>query len=369
MNASGTERMTSYIRRIATGPEMSKDLTLDEARDGMSLILDRKVEPVQAAVFLIALRMKRESDDENRGVLEALRNATRSATAAVDDLADVADPYDGFIRHLPASPFLPALLAACGVPTVSHGCHQLGPKFGVTHRQVLAAAGAPVDLTPKEAAARIADPQIGWGYVDQRVYCPALYDLAELRRLIVKRPCLSTLEKLSGPVRAKGRTHLLIGYVHRGYERLLPLVARHAGYASALIVRGVEGGVIPSLNARVDCTAFHEEGPNQLVQLDPREAGIEATLRAVPIPNVEVTDAEESDDEPRPVDATAIAQAAAAAGQAALAGQAGPTRDSLIYAAAILLRHLRRSESVATAVTAARKALDSGAAREHFQSR
>ncbi len=369
MNASSAERMTSYLRRIATGPEMSKDLTLDEARDGMSLILNRKVEPVQAAVFLIALRMKRESDDENRGVLEALRNATRAATAAVDDLADVADPYDGFTRHLPATPFLPALLAACGVPTVSHGCHQLGPKFGVTHQQVLAAAGTPVDLTPKEAAARIADSQIGWAYVDQRVYCPGLYDLAELRRLIVKRPCLSTLEKLAGPVRARGRTHLLIGYVHRGYERLLPLVARHAGYASALIVRGVEGGVIPSLNSCVDCVAFHEGEPNESVRLDPQEAGIETTLRAVPLPNAEATGAEESDDESGLVDTTAIAQAAAVAGLAALAGQPGSTRDGLIYAAAIFLYHLRRFESVAAAAAAVRKVLESGAARERFQKR
>lgn len=369
MNASGAERMTSYLQRIATGPEMSKDLTLEEARDGMALILDRKVELVQAAVFLIALRMKRESDDENRGVLEAVRNATRSATAAVDDLADVADPYDGFTRHLPASPFLPALLAACGVPTVSHGCHQLGPKFGVTHRQVLAAAEAPVDLTPEEAATRISDPQIGWAYVDQKVSCPPLHDLSELRRLIVKRPCLSTLEKLSGPVRVKGRAHLLIGYVHRGYERLLPLVARHAAYASALIVRGVEGSVIPSLNARVDCTAFHEGEPNQLVQMDPQEAGIEATLRAVPLPNAEAMGVEESDDVSGPVDTTAIAQAAATAGLAALDGQSGPTRNSLIYAAAIFLCHLRRFESVATAATAARKALDSGAARERFQNK
>lgn len=361
--------MTSYLRRIATGPEMSKDLTLDEARDGMSLILDRKVEPVQAAVFLIALRMKRESDDENRGILESLRDSTRSATAAVDDLADIADPYDGFTRHLPASPFLPALLSACGVPTVSHGCHQLGPKFGVTHRQVLAAAGTPVDCTPEEAAARTADPRIGWAYVDQKVYCPPLHDLSELRKMIVKRPCLSTLEKLSGPVRAKGRTHILIGYVHRGYERLLPLVARHAGYASALIIRGVEGGVIPSLNARVDCTAFHEGGPNRLVQLDPREAGIEATVRAVPLPNAEAMGVEESDDESGTVDAAAIAQAAATAGLSALAGQPGPTRDSLIYAAAVFLYHLRRFESVATAAAAARKALDSGATRERFQNK
>jgi anthranilate phosphoribosyltransferase len=369
MNASGAERMTSYLRRIATGPEMSKDLALDEARDGMSLILNRKVEPIQAAIFLIALRMKRESDDENRGVLDAVRNATRAVTATVDDLADVADPYDGFTRHLPASPFLPALLAACGVPTVSHGCYQLGPKFGVTHRQILTAAGAPADLTPKEAAARISDSQIGWAYMDQRVYCPSLHDLAELRRLIVKRACLSTLEKLCGPVRAKGRTHLLIGYVHRGYERLLSLVARHAGYASALIVRGVEGGVIPSLNARADCTAFHEDEADRTLGINPQEAGIETVFRAVPLTDTGATGAEKNDDESGPVDTTAIAQAAATVGLAALAGQPGPTRDSLVYAAAIFLYHLQRFNSVEAAAAAARSALESGAAREHFQKR
>jgi len=367
MSASGAERMAFYLRRIATGPEMSKDLTLDEARDGMALLLEGQVPSVQAAVFLIALRMKRESDEENLGVLDAIRNATRFATVDVNDLADVADPYDGFSRHLPASPFLPALLAACGTPTVSHGCDQLGPKFGVTHRQVLAAAGAQVNLTPDEAAARIDDPRIRWAYVDQRVYCPALNNLAELRKLIVKRPCLSTLEKLSGPIRARGRTHLWIGYVHRGYERLLSLVGRHAGYASALIVRGIEGGVIPSLNAPVDCIAYHEGSPNVQVQLDPREAGIESSVRAVPLQNVADSELEVGDDAGDLADCAGIAQAAAESGLAALTGQPGPTRDSLVYAAAAFLWHLRRFESVTTAVAAVRKVLESGAAREHFQ--
>jgi anthranilate phosphoribosyltransferase len=195
-------RMASYLKRIATGPEMSKDLTREEARDGMELVLRGAVDSVQAGVFLVALRMKRESDDENRGVLDALRASTQAALADVPDLVDLADPYDGFVRHLPAAPFLPAVLAACGVPAVSHGCRMMGPKFGLSHHQILAAACTPVDLTSDEAAARTADPTIGWAYVDQRAFHPELHALIELRRLIVKRPCLSTLEKLCGPVRA-----------------------------------------------------------------------------------------------------------------------------------------------------------------------
>ncbi|MDH4325587.1 MAG: anthranilate phosphoribosyltransferase, partial [Betaproteobacteria bacterium] len=133
--------MSSILKRIATGPELSKDISREEAREGMRLVLDGAVDPVQAGVFLIALRMKRETDDENRGLLEAIRNATLRASASVDDVLDLGDPYDGYNRTLPAAPFLPAVLAACGVPTVSHGVQSMGPKYGVTHRQVRAPAG------------------------------------------------------------------------------------------------------------------------------------------------------------------------------------------------------------------------------------
>ena len=70
--------MHSILKRIATGPELSKDISREEACAGMRLVLDAQVDPVQAGVFLIALRMKRETDDENRGVLEAIREAMRS---------------------------------------------------------------------------------------------------------------------------------------------------------------------------------------------------------------------------------------------------------------------------------------------------
>ena len=160
--------MTEYLRKIATGVEQSKPLTAAEARDGMELVLGDEVDPVQAALFLVALRMKHETDEENRGVLEALRAATRAAAADVPDLVDVADPYDGFVRHLPVSPFLPAVLAAAGVPAVSHGSIALPPKRGVTHARVLAAAEAAVDEGPEEVARRVEDRAIGWGYAGQR---------------------------------------------------------------------------------------------------------------------------------------------------------------------------------------------------------
>ena len=127
--------MHSILKRIATGPELSKDLSQEEACAGMRCVLEGRVDPVQAGVFLIALRMKRETDDENRGLLDAIREATLRVTAPVDEVVDIGDPYDGCNRTLPAAPFLPAVLAACGVAAVSHGVQRMGPKYGVTHRQ------------------------------------------------------------------------------------------------------------------------------------------------------------------------------------------------------------------------------------------
>jgi anthranilate phosphoribosyltransferase len=352
--ASSKERMRSYLQRVATGPRLSKDLSRDEARDALELILRGEVVDVQAAVLLIALRMKRETDDENRGALDALRGESQWAQAAVCDLVEISDPYDGFVRHLPASPFLPAVLAACGVPAVAHGCRALGPKWGATTRLVLQAAGAPTDTSPAQAARAVADQAVGWAYVDVEHYLPALHRLATLRELIVKRPLLATLEKLTGPVRGQ-RNHLVVGYVHRGYEALLTTLARGAGYHSALVVKGIEGGVVPSLTASATAVGYTggPDSPDAPLALDPHELGIAAAERAAPVPETAA-------------DAAAIARAAASAGMAALEGAPGLTRDALIHGASAILARTGFAPSRVAAAARVREALDTGRARARF---
>jgi anthranilate phosphoribosyltransferase len=363
--------MRSILQRIATGPELSKDISREEACAGMRLILDGKVDPVQAGIFLIALRMKRETDDENRGLLDAVLEATREATggaiAPVDEVLDIGDPYDGYNRTLPASPFLPAVLAACGVAAIAHGVERMGPKYGVTHRQVLRAAGLPVDLDPGDAAARLGDPGIGWAYIDQQKFCPKLHALAGLRTLIVKRPAITTVEVLAGPVRGRVKTHLVTGYVHKPYPRIYALLARHAGFDSALLVRGVEGGVIPSLINTGKVFHYHHLGEETSTEFEPADLGIEQSVRAAPIPAVPAADASDESHGAAPFDAAAVAKAAAEAGMAALAGRPGATRDGLVCGAALCLWHLGRHGSLKDAADAVRGALDRGKALEHLR--
>lgn len=369
-HADKRQLMRSIIQRIATGPELSRDIDRDEARQGMQLILDGTIDPVQAAVFLIALRMKRESDDENLGILDALIESSKRIVAPVDEVVDLSDPFNGFNRTLPVSAFVPALLAACGLSTISQGVESMGPKFGATHHRVLLACGLRTDLSPREVGERLGNPQQGWAYCDQSVFNPSLHALTSLRTLIIKRPALTTVEVMTCPVRGRQRTHIVTGYVHRPYARIYALLARSAGFDSALIVRGTEGGIVPSLRQGTKILSY---GAAEAIgeteresDISPRETGIEQNLRAVPLPP-EIKGYRRRNDDIA-IDGLAIAEAAAKVGLDALSGTHGAARDSLVYTSALILRHTGKVRDLAQGAEVARKAIDQGRALERFRS-
>lgn len=358
--------MRAMLQRIATGPDLSKPLKQSEACHGMRLILDRAVDDVQAAIFLIALRMKRETPEENRGVLDAIRSVIADTIVDVDDLVEVADPYNGYARTLPSAPFLPSVLAACGVATVSHGVASMGPKFGTTHEQILAAAGVDVTLTP-QAAARQIEGAAAWAYLSQARFCPKLAALDALRTQIVKRPVITTVEVLARPLRPTMRAHLVTGYVHKPYPPVYSMLARHVGFDSCLLIRGTEGGVVPSLRQPSQAVRYASGADDEVWDIEPRHFDITQTVRAPPIPADVLASSPDANLSDGPDFSVAkMAQAAAVAGLAALGGDAGPIRDGLIYSAGLTLLHLGRCADAATGAAKAAEAIDSGAAIQQF---
>ena len=366
INPDAKRAMRSYIQRVATGPEYSKDISFEEARDAMRHILNGTADPVQAGIFLIALRMKRETLDENGGSLQAIIDASDIVTADVDHVVDIADPYDGYTRGLPVSPFLPAVLAACGLRAVSHGAEAVGPKYGATHRKVLCAAAINVDLTPQQAVQQINHPDVGWSYVDQKHICPALHDLIPLRTQIVKRPVITTVEVLIGPVRGKIGTHLMTGYVHKPYPPVYEHLAKLSGFESSVFVRGIEGGVTPSLKQVSKYFEYRHGGAMTEVEIDPGQVDVHQDVRAVPLPELEASK-EKGDDTAAKFDIDQLANKAALAGLSALEGKEGPARDSLVYSGAIMLTHMGVKKDLKDSAGIIRAAIDSGKALKHFQ--
>ena len=363
---SPQQRMRGYIQLVATGPELSKSLDAEQAQDAMELVMSGEIDDVRCGILLIALRMKRETDEENIGVMNALKGVMRRSTTRAPDVLAMADPFNGFLRSVPATPFVPAVLAACGLPTYIHGIETTGPKYGLTPRMILAASGCPVDLDADAAAARLDASDTGWSYIDQRHYAPPLHDLMRLRESMVKRTCLSTIEVVLRPVTGAERTHLLTGFVHRAYPPVYAALAHHAGFHSAALVRGVEGGCIPSLSQLSRYFSSQGGAEPQLQRLAPAELGIEQADRAIDMP-ARFAGALASSGYGNTDCLIPVAEYARDLGLEALSGKAGPMRDSIVYCAAIALSHTGVAADLESGAAKAREAIDSGLALQRFQ--
>jgi len=245
------EDVRELIQNVAVGFERSRNVSEDLAYRVMLGILDGEVGEVETAVALIAMRMKRESIDEIRGMARAMAQHLKSRSTddpetALDRLVVMADPFDGYQRHLCFTPFIPAILAACGWPTLIHGVKSAAPKHGLTPHQVLARAGLNPLISKADACDRLRSQ--GWAYVDQSIYFPALYALRGLRARMVKRTALTTLERTLMPLNLSANTHLVLGYVHKAYPQIYATAAALLGYHSVHLHKGIEGGSMAAIN-------------------------------------------------------------------------------------------------------------------------
>ncbi len=353
--------MHNCIQKVATGPEYSKNLSFEEAKAGMELVLRGEADPVQAAVFLIALRMKRETQAENEGILQAILDARVEVKCDADEIVDIGDPYNGQLRGLPLAPFIAPVLSACGIPAFSHGVGSVGPKYGITHKMVLDAAGVDVNRSPQQVAEQLAQSDTGWGYVDQSNFCPSLYALIPLRDKMIKRTVITTIEVLAKPISGSQRTHLLTGFVHKAYPAVYANLARFAGYDSVAVVRGVEGGVIPSLQQTSRFYRYAAGSEDQFIEIEPTQLGIDQPSRTVRLPDGQKSLAGASWDSKY-----AAARTAAELGIDALKNIPGAARDSLMYSAAIVLLHLEKYPSLIDAARFVDKVIASGDAHDRF---
>ena len=343
------ELIRSVIQRIAVGPDRGRDISFDEARQTMRAILQGEVDEVQTAVILIALRMKRESVEEMAGIYAALQEEVEVAEVDLPHLFCLADPFDGYVRHHSMMPFLPSLLAAMELPACLVGVETVGPKFGVTAEQVYSLAGIDVGLAPQQAS-RVLE-QHGWAYVSQSNYAPSLYRLQGLRSRIIKRSALTTLERLLNPLRAHC-SHAVLGYVHKAYPEIYSEVARQAGYSTALLTKGVEGGLAPAINK-----------PLRQYRADFRQSDAELIRYKEELPDTVLAQRAAmtlESDEQYSVDATLKL------GLEVLGGKNCVASRSLILAAAHILWAYRPHMTLSQAVEKVRNCLDNGLAQSKF---
>jgi len=258
------QRMQGYLQKIATGPKMSKDLTREEAEDGLLSILNGSVSQIRAGIFLIAARMKLETVEENIGYWQALDKTTIQHQVPFEKILQIADPFDGFNRVPYFGFFTVPVLAAMGLPAYGHSTHSLPPKFGITFEDLL---GNHYGVSSNDSGEKRITllKKYRFAFLSTRHTNPALEGLRDMRREIVKRPMLATLEKMLMPVKSKPDGNFLAsGYFHKGYEISMLAVARLSGFDKTILGNGVEGTTF--FGVHKDARVFIDTGDKEPVE-------------------------------------------------------------------------------------------------------
>jgi len=296
------------LRIVGRGRKLQRDLTREEAREAMRLLLTGEVSEAQIGALLVTMRVKEETVEEIIGFRDGAREAMQSLNVSENRLIDIGLPYDGKAKSLQTGVAAALVLAAADSPVILHGADNIPAKIGVGPLNLLRALGYPVDLPP-EAVARSIEIT-GFGVLNIEHVLPRWTALTPIRHHFGLRTLMNTVEKLLNPANAP--VHIS-GFFHGSYlSRMAPALP---GTAHNWIVQGEEGSIDirPGKKTRV-----HRAEGEQMVEtvIDAADYGLTA---------------------PHPLEIANDAKAHADVIHRTLEGERGPAFDQIALTAATLL--------------------------------
>ncbi|MDE0683375.1 MAG: hypothetical protein OXI63_10710 [Candidatus Poribacteria bacterium] len=345
----------------------AKHLSYAETREMCEAILSDAVNPAFKGAALIGQRMNRETYEEVRGYLDAFFGPEAVEPIDVAALTHFGQPYDGATRYFRPTLFVAAVRAALGEASLLHSVDAMPPKNGVTEETILKTLGANTQLSLSQTASLITDASVGFGYISQREYCRAAYDLRELRVHIKKRPPWAATEKAQQFFSARESNYMVLGYYHIGYEKPLLQLAWERGFDAAVAIKGEEGTShyalrlgkpstpAPARNENARMAVNYSQGFRRVddaredfaMDIDPAVYGFEYVRS------------------PRPE--VASTEAFAELGMAALSGEKGHIYDRILLNTAMVDYLLGICPEPVEAFARTRSVMDSGRALEHLR--
>src|SRR3954449_1430452 len=322
--------ITKAIDALASG----RDLSSDEAAEVLEVIMSGDASEVQIAGFLVALRVKGETEDELAGLARTMRALAARVDCGRDDLLDTAGTGGGG-PTFNVSTTAALIAAGAGCAVAKHGNRSATSLSGSA--DLLEALGARIDLPPVAVARAIA--VTGFGFMFAPAHHQATRYVVPVRKELAVRTIFNFLGPLTNPAGARRQ---LIGVSDPAMlERMARALAR-LGVDRALVVSSEDG--LDEMSTSGTTRVYEVRSPDEVrsYTITPAEAGLatsppEAVAGGTPDQNAATT-------------------------RAILAGEPGPERDLALLNAGAAIYAGGKADGIAHGVTVAAEAVDSGAA-------
>lgn len=209
------------------------NLTRDEARDALAVILSGEVEGVLIASFLTALTAKGETIDEMTGFIDAMIETAITFDIGPDAM-DIVGTGGDQLHTVNISTMAALVLAGCGVSVAKHGNRAASSKVGSA--DVLEALGVRLDVPEEVVRACVEGAGIGFMFAPK--FHHALGYLSPIRRALNFRTVFNVLGPLANPALVR---RSLIGVAQPQLLDAMAEVLHVRGVQRAFLVHGDDG--------------------------------------------------------------------------------------------------------------------------------
>lgn len=319
------------LNKIADG----NDLTGEEMRSVMRIIMTGEATPSQIGAFLMGMRIKGETVGEIAAAVSILREQMVPVVAPENAIDIVGTGGDG-VGSLNISTATALVVAAAGVPVAKHGNKALSSRSGSS--QALEALGVKLDLAPDEIARTISEAGIGFMFAPN--HHPAMRHVGPARAEIGVRTLFNLLGPQSNP--AGVRRYLLGVYSEQWVEPVA---------AALLANRAIKAWVVHSSEGLDELST---SGPNFVAQI------MDGDLRSFELHPEQVG---LSLSDPKDLLGGEPAENAAAI-VALFDGAPGAYRDTVLLNAAAGFFVADKVSSIEDGIAMARDSIDSGKAKQ-----
>jgi len=211
-----------------------EDLTKDEAAFALEQIVSGEATEIEAAAFLMALRVKGETADEIAGLAEWIQRMALRVITDQHDLVDTAGTGGDGLHTFNISTTAAFVAAGAGVKIAKHGNRAASSRSGSA--DMLEALGVRIDLDPDQIATCL--KEVGIGFMFAPLHHRAAGRLSAVRKALGVRTVFNFLGPLTNPAGARRQ---LVGVSSPAHVGLLAAALARMGCRHALVVRGEEG--------------------------------------------------------------------------------------------------------------------------------
>ncbi|MCA0754407.1 anthranilate phosphoribosyltransferase [Paenibacillus sp. N4] len=262
MQASETYTMQQALGQLIGG----KDLSREQAKSVMNIIMSGEATAAQIAGVITAMRIKGETKDEITGFAEVMRAHSGRVEAEQEGLLDTCGTGGSGIHKFNISTASSIIAAAAGIRVAKHGNRAMSGKAGSA--DVLEALGVQINIAPEQAAQCL--NEIGICFMFAQLYHPSLRHAAVPRRELGIRTIFNMLGPLTNPA---GADRQLLGLYDRSKTDTVAEVLHELGLKRAMVVSSHDGLDEISISAPTQVSELLE-GKVRTYDITPEELGL-----------------------------------------------------------------------------------------------